>query len=95
MSFDELISERFTFFEVADFEAYELELLHHRKATLDNCKYYTSELITNQNSDFNSTGNFTLLHHNVKSKKMVSSFLKNGEQFRDLTYNLNVLLLPT
>ena len=86
MSFDELITEKFTFFEVAEIDADELELLHHRKTTLDNCKYYTSELITNQNSAFSGTGKFTLIHHNVRSLQ------KNGEQFRDNIYNLNVPL---
>ena len=86
MSFDELISERFAFFEVAEIDADELELLQHRKTTLDDCRYYTSELILNQNSAFSGTGNFTLIHHNVRSLQ------KNGEQFRDNIFNLNVPL---
>ena len=86
MSFDELISERFNFFENADFDENEFELLHCRKATLDKCKYYTSELIKNQNSAFSGSENFAILHHNVRS------LLRNGEQFKDLVFNLNIPL---
>ena len=84
MSFDNLITERLRFFENVDLDESELELLYNRKTTLDTCKYYTSDLIASQDSLFRKGENFTILHHNVRS------LLKNGEQFKDFLYNLNI-----
>ena len=84
MPFDHLLTERLKLFELTDLNESELEILCHRQATLESCKYYTSNCIAKQNSSFKSIGNFTILHHNVRSLR------KNGDEFKDLVCSLNI-----
>ena len=60
MSFDDVLKERLRFFELADLDESELELLCHRKATLDTCRFYTSNFFANQNSVLEGLENLLL-----------------------------------
>ena len=67
MSLDDLITERLRLFELVDFDASVLEVLCHRKETLDACKYYNPSPLDCQNGAFVGEGKLTILHHNVRS----------------------------
>jgi len=77
MSSEFQIPEKLNFFDFLEAEEDEYEILRHRIVTLQSCKYFKENDISQQQVLFNQTNRFSLIHHNVRS------LVKNGHKFKD------------